>query len=96
MKIFIILLLHLMKYSIMQKLLFFGFLLTFQITFAQSKKEQIELLTKRVDSLNSVLSNERNSATQKTTEFKSNVSQLQKEIGKTPLGYCPLKTNGIR
>jgi hypothetical protein len=83
MKNFIVQLLHLMKYSIMQKLLFFGFLIPFQITFAQSKKEQIELLTKRVDSLNSVLSNERNSAAQKTTEFKSNVSQLQKELTKT-------------
>ena len=71
MKIFIILLLHLMKYSIMQKLLFFGFLLTFQITFAQSKKEQIAILNVKIDSLNLALINQTKSNTKSQGKIDS-------------------------
>lgn len=68
------------------------FLLFNSILFGQSKKEQIELLNKRVDSLNQVVGNERNTNTDNTnqikelnskiTSFEENISELNLKISK--------------
>jgi len=44
---------------------------------AQSKKEQIEILTIRVDSLNRVVGEERSSNSQKELTYKEQFSSLQ-------------------
>ncbi len=49
-------------------------------TFSQSKKEQIEILTHRVDSLNNVLKTDRNLNNQKELEYKEQISSLQKQL----------------
>jgi hypothetical protein len=48
--------------------------------FSQSKKEQIEILTNRVDSLNNVLKTDRNLNNQKELEYKEQISSLQKQL----------------
>ena len=60
----------------------FTFLIILQSynSFSQSKKEQIEILTNRVDSLNTVLKTERNSNHQKEIEYKEQISTLQKQL----------------
>jgi uncharacterized protein (TIGR02145 family) len=50
------------------------------ISFSQSKKEQIEQLTNRVDSLNQVLSSERSTSSQKVSEFNATISSLESKI----------------
>jgi len=58
-------------------------LLTLVLTtqsFAQSKKEQIVILETRVDSLNSVLLQERNSSNQRIQELNTKVSSLESKI----------------
>jgi uncharacterized protein (TIGR02145 family) len=50
------------------------------ISFSQSKKEQIEQLTNRVDSLNQVLSSERSTSSQKVSEFNATISNLESKI----------------
>jgi uncharacterized protein (TIGR02145 family) len=57
----------------------FIFFLT-AISFSQSKKEQIEQLTNRVDSLNHVLSSERSTSSQKVSEFNATISNLESKI----------------
>jgi TolA-binding protein len=61
----------------------FYFLSIFFLTgmsFSQSKKEQIEQLTNRVDSLNQVLSSERSASSQKVSEFNATISNLESKI----------------
>jgi uncharacterized protein (TIGR02145 family) len=61
----------------------FCFLSIFFLTgfsFSQSKKEQIEQLTNRVDSLNQVLSSERSTSSQKVSEFNATISNLESKI----------------
>ena len=48
--------------------------------YSQSKKEQIEILNKRVDSLNTVLKTDRNSNNQKEIAYKEQISSLQKQL----------------
>jgi uncharacterized protein (TIGR02145 family) len=50
------------------------------LSFSQSKKEQIEQLTNRVDSLNQVLSSERSTSSQKVSEFNATISNLESKI----------------
>jgi chromosome segregation ATPase len=50
------------------------------LSFSQSKKEQIEQLTNRVDSLNQVLSSERSASSQKVSEFNAIISSLESKI----------------
>jgi uncharacterized protein (TIGR02145 family) len=58
----------------------FALLLYVGLVFSQSKKEQIEQLTLRVDSLNSVLRAERNSNAQKITSLENSITQLNAKI----------------
>jgi uncharacterized protein (TIGR02145 family) len=58
----------------------FILLLYVGLAFSQSKKEQIEQLTLRVDSLNSVLRAERNSNAQKITSLENSITQLNAKI----------------
>ena len=58
----------------------FALSLCISMGFSQSKKEQIEQLTLRVDSLNSVLRAERNSNAQKITTLENNITQLNAQI----------------
>jgi uncharacterized protein (TIGR02145 family) len=58
----------------------FALLLYVGLAFSQSKKEQIEQLTLRVDSLNRVLRNERSSNAQKTINLESTITQLNAKI----------------
>jgi uncharacterized protein (TIGR02145 family) len=64
----------------MKKCLVFLFLMASTISFSQSKKEQIEQLTNRVDSLNHVLSSERSTSSQKVSEFNSTIGNLESKI----------------
>jgi len=50
------------------------------LSFSQSKKEQIEQLINRVDSLNQVLSTERSASSQKVSEFNATISNLESKI----------------
>ena len=50
------------------------------IVFAQSKKEQIQMLTFRVDSINNILSSERNVFAQKEQGYTSKISNLENQI----------------
>jgi hypothetical protein len=50
------------------------------IAFSQSKREQIELLNFRVDSLNQILKAERNTHLEKVTAYNSTISNLQSQL----------------
>jgi len=50
------------------------------VSFSQSKKEQIEILTNRVDSLNRVVGEERSSNQNKINELNSVVTKLESQI----------------
>lgn len=63
-----------------RKRLLLIFLLVGQISFSQSKKEQIEILTYRVDSLKRVLDTERNTNNKKEVDYKEQISSLQKQL----------------
>jgi len=58
----------------------FALMLYVGLVFSQSKKEQIEQLTLRVDSLNNVLRAERNSNAQKITNLENTITQLNVKI----------------
>ena len=58
----------------------FALSLCISMGFSQSKKEQIEQLTLRVDSLNSVLRAERNSNAQKIISLENSITQLNAKI----------------
>ena len=58
----------------------FSLLLLSYTSLSQSKKEQIEILTNRVDSLNQVIGLERTSNNQKEIEYKEQISSLQKQL----------------
>ena len=64
-------------------LLLLAFTVMAGVTFSQSKKEQIEILTNRVDSLNSVLNAEKNISTEKSNKISAlntNVTKLTSEL----------------
>jgi hypothetical protein len=64
----------------MRKLFITLFILTIGISFSQSKKEQIEILKNRIDSLNVVAENERNFNYIKEQEFNSKISGYESQI----------------
>lgn len=76
----------------MKQIFLLIFLLTIKISFSQSKKEQIQILTNQVDSLNKVASsqsktiNDKNSQISglntKTTSLESNISALNDNVSK--------------
>ena len=64
-------------------LLLLAFTVMAGVTFSQSKKEQIEILTNSVDSLNSVLNAEKNTSTEKSNKISAlntNVTKLTSEL----------------
>ncbi len=63
--------------KILIAILFFGF---YSMTFAQSKKEEIEILKLRTDSLNRVISNERISNKESITLLNESINNLKKEL----------------
>jgi uncharacterized protein (TIGR02145 family) len=64
----------------MKTIFLLSFFLLAGISYSQSKKEQIELLINRVDSLNQVLSSERSASSQKVSEFNATISNLESKI----------------
>jgi TonB family protein len=60
----------------------FALLLYVGLVLSQSKKEQIEQLTNRVDSLNSVLRAERKSNTQKITDYTTQITSLNVQVSR--------------
>ena len=61
-------------------ILIFIYVILSLVVFAQSKKEQIQSLTFRVDSINTILSSERNFFTQKEQGYTSKVSNLENQV----------------
>jgi uncharacterized protein (TIGR02145 family) len=69
----------------MKILLYLTLLLLFSTSFSQTKKEQIEILTNRVDSLNRVVGEERNVNKQKSDnilELKETIGNLESQLSK--------------
>jgi hypothetical protein len=64
----------------MKIFLYLTLLLLFSTSFSQTKKEQIEILTNRMDSLNRVLDSERISNQNKIIELNSAVTKLESQI----------------
>jgi uncharacterized protein (TIGR02145 family) len=64
----------------MKNYLLLVFILSTSTIFSQSKKIQIELLSKRVDSLNQVLNFERNVNSEKINILNSNILNLQSQV----------------
>lgn len=63
-----------------KKTILFFLLLNSSISMAQSKKDQIETLKLRIDSLNSVIYVERNSSSQNILNLDSKISVLEAKI----------------
>jgi len=61
-----------------QLLIFFFFLFSF--VFSQSKKQQIEILNKKMDSLNQILRSERNSNFDKVNSLNNSIVNLENRI----------------
>lgn len=57
-----------------------SFLITTSVFYSQSKKEQIEILNKRVDSLYQILNFERNSNSKKTADLSTIIVNLENKI----------------
>jgi hypothetical protein len=70
------------------KLFIFSLLFFSQIQFiyAQSKKEQIEVLNGRLDSLNRILINERGVSNQKLQVYENEIRELKSQLSKIQLG----------
>ncbi len=66
--------------SLKAKLLFLILFTSVLNSFCQSKKEQIEILNKRIDSLNQILISERNESLQKIKEFTEKTATLEEQI----------------
>jgi uncharacterized protein (TIGR02145 family) len=64
----------------MKTIIFLVFVLLIGISYSQSKKEQIEQLINRVDSLNQVLSTERSASSQKVSEFNAAIIDFESKI----------------
>ena len=56
------------------------YIISVNVVIAQSKKEQIQSLTFRVDSINAILSSERNVFAQKEQGYTSKISNLENQI----------------
>jgi hypothetical protein len=57
-----------------------GFLIMIGISFSQSKKEQIQILTARLDSLKSIQSNEKETFEKRSNELESSISKNHQKI----------------
>lgn len=70
------------KLKNMKSKIIFSFYACFilSIAYSQNKKEQIEILNNRVDSLNSILISDRNTNNQKEIEYKELMSTLQIQV----------------
>ncbi|MBM3455516.1 MAG: hypothetical protein FJX80_10255, partial [Bacteroidetes bacterium] len=77
----------------MKALLFLSSFLLIGITFSQSKKEQIEQLNYRVDSLKSIISAERDTNSQKISSFENTIRQLNQKIIGFEAQISSLNTN---
>ena len=64
----------------MKKIFFIILIFQTNLTFSQSKKEQIELLKGNVDSLKTVLENERNSNLNKVQDLNSTIENFENQI----------------
>jgi antitoxin component YwqK of YwqJK toxin-antitoxin module len=88
--------LFLLKIKLMRNYLLLFFLVALSaFSFSQSKKEQIELLNSRIDSINQVLSAETKTSADKSakiTDLDSKIANLEKE--KTTLNGTISKLNG--
>ena len=58
----------------MKKYFLFGFLFVIELTTAQSKKKQIEILNSRIDSLNQIVSTRDNIISEKNTQVNALIS----------------------
>jgi hypothetical protein len=67
----------------MKKLFVFLIILFTNLSFAQSKKEQIELLNLRIDSLMVVLQNDRNGSLKLVQEHNQIIDKLNSDLGKS-------------
>jgi hypothetical protein len=76
---------HLKANLFIFSLLFFS---QFQFIHAQSKKEQIEVLNVRLDSLNRVLENERGISNQKLQVYENEIRDLKSQLSKIQLGLA--------
>ena len=56
------------------------YLLFVNISFSQSKKEQIEILTNRVDSLNLTMNKENLDYLKNENNYKAQISNIEKQI----------------
>jgi len=79
----------------MKLCLSFALLLYVGLVFSQSKKEQIEQLSLRVDSLNSVLHAERKSNAQKTTDYTTQITSVNAQVSKLTADVQTNKTETI-
>jgi uncharacterized protein (TIGR02145 family) len=64
----------------MKNILIIVLILSSFTSFCQSKKEQIEILANKADSLNRVLNSTRNANSKKEIEYKEQISTLQKQL----------------
>ena len=64
----------------MKKIFFIILIFQTNLTFSQSKKEQIELLIGNIDSLKTVLENERNSNLNKVQDLNSTIENFENQI----------------
>ena len=74
---------HLKAIFFIFSLLFFSH---FQFIHAQSKKEQIEVLNGRLDSLNRILIDERGVSNQKLQVYENEIRDLKSQLSKIQLG----------
>ncbi len=77
----------------MRRLIFFLLFLQTGASFSQSKKEQIEILKSRADSLNAILANERNANSQKVQEHNSTIANLESQISSLSSALNTIKVN---
>lgn len=63
-----------------KSIILIGFSIMIGISFSQSKKEQIQILTARLDSLKSIQSNEKESFEKRSNELESSISKNHQKI----------------
>jgi outer membrane murein-binding lipoprotein Lpp len=80
-----------MIYAIpMKTILVLSYIILSYYTFSQSKKEQIEILTNRVDSLNLVLGSERSYNINKINELNTTIKSLKSQINELTINVSKL------
>jgi hypothetical protein len=66
------------------------------LTFSQSKKEHIEILNKKIDSLNRVISNERNLNSENVNSLNLNILNLENQISNLETEKSTLNDNIVK